>query len=299
MNHERTQKALVELLERERLPNALWQTIASVYEPLADRLRERRTGRSTPYLVGLCGPQGSGKSTMAAILRELLVASDVSVAILALDDFYLTRGERQRLASRVHPLLATRGVPGTHDVRLLEEALEALGTAGNVVLPVFDKASDDRRPPSQWTAIDAPPDVILFEGWCIGARPQSAASLHTPINALEANEDPQGIWRTFVNDRLREDYQHVFERIDELIVLRAPTVDAIYEWRAEQERKLGERLAREGRDASGLMSTAALQRFIAHYERLTRHIMNEMPGRADLLIELDADRHIQRVRSTR
>lgn len=295
MNHE-TRHSLIELLAREGLPHSMLQTIEQVYEPLANRVRRASATRDLPYVVGLCGPQGSGKSTIAAILRELLIAGDVSTTIFALDDFYLTRLERQRLARDIHPLLAARGVPGTHDVALMERTMAALGERTPVSMPSFDKASDDRRPRTQWTSIVGPVDVILFEGWCVGAHPQGDAALAEPLNTLEEREDANGTWRRYVNECLRGDYQRLFARIDAQVLLEAPNFEVVFRWRSEQERKLRERLEGAGQDASRLMDDAALARFIAHYERLTRHIMIEMPARADVVIKLDAARRVERVR---
>jgi len=224
------------------------------------------------------------------ILRALLAERGRSIALLSLDDFYLGRAERARLAQQVHPLLATRGVPGTHDVDLAEQTFEALNDTGTVAIPSFDKARDERRPVADWTSVAAPVDVILFEGWCVGARPQEEAALREPVNELERRRDGEGTWRRYVNEQLETRYRPLFERVDDLVLLKAPSFEVVYEWRAEQERKLRERLEREGGDTSRLMDEAMLRDFIAHYERLTRHILTEMPARADIVIDLDAQR---------
>jgi D-glycerate 3-kinase len=282
-----TTSSLIELLESERLPSSLLQTISSVYEPLAKRIASSAAGH-TPFVVGICGPQGSGKSTLARILDVLLRACDLSVAALSLDDLYLTRVEREDLATAVHPLLRTRGVPGTHSVELGIRVLDALSRSGRTTLPSFDKASDDRRPESDWSHIATPVDVALLEGWCVGARPQDPTELIEPINELERYEDSDGRWRRFVNNALSTHYQTLFARIDVLIFLKASSFEIVFRWRAEQEQRLRER-SRHG-DSSGLMNETALRRFIAHYERLTRHTLREMPNHADIVIELADDR---------
>jgi len=246
--------------------------------------------------VGLCGAQGSGKSTLAAALAALLGARGLKVAALSLDDFYLTRAERQTLAKVVHPLLATRGVPGTHDVALALRTFERLASAGVTPLPSFDKAIDDRRPDAQWPRLDGPADVVLFEGWCVGARPQPEAMLQAPINALERDEDANGTWRRYVNAALEGPYRPLFEGFDRLLLLQAPSFEVVFEWRREQEQKLARRLEASGGDGRALMNEAQLARFIAHYERLTRHILAEMPSRADVLFALDAQRRLERRR---
>lgn len=278
------------LLERERLPTSMLETIENVHAPLAEHIAARAAGHAGPFIVGVCGPQGSGKSTLTAIVRELLTARDRSAAVLSLDDVYLRRADRAELARRVHPLLATRGVPGTHDIDLTERTFDALRDRGTVAMPSFDKARDDRRPIAEWPTVTAPVDIILFEGWCVGASPEEDAALREPINELEREHDAQGIWRRHVNAELGSRYRALFARLDELVLLQAPSFEVIYGWRAEQERKLRERIEREGGDGSRLMDESALRYFISHYERLTRHILSEMPARADVIVGLDAER---------
>lgn len=273
-------------LQDERLPAGYAAVVEHVHRPLAVRMHKQALARGH-FVVGLCGAQGSGKSTMARSLWALLESQGLSCAVVSLDDLYLTRTEREALAERAHPLLITRGVPGTHDVRLGIETLEALKRPGEVALPRFDKSSDDRRPIDAWPRVQAPVQVVLFEGWCVGAAPQDDAALARPVNSLECEQDPDGRWRRFVNDALRTDYQALFALLDMLILLQAPSFDVVYAWRLEQERKLRER---EERPGSRIMNEAEIARFIAHYERLTRHILEEMPRRADVVLRLNEER---------
>lgn len=282
--------ALTAFMERERLPAAMLDTIQNVHAPLAEHIAARAKGYAQPYLVGICGAQGSGKSTLTGVLYELLTEAGLVTAVMSLDDFYLGRAARAQLARDVHPLLATRGVPGTHDVALCERTFDALRGSDSVPIPSFDKAIDDCRPAADWPRVEAPAAVIVFEGWCVGAQAQEESALREPVNELERRDDPDGIWRRYVNAQLATRYRSLFERIDELVLLQAPTFETVFEWRAEQEGKLRDRVERAGGDASKVMDEPALQRFIAHYERITRHIMREMPARADVLIELDANR---------
>jgi D-glycerate 3-kinase len=242
-----------------------------------------------PLVVGICGSQGCGKTTVCKALTTRLSQSGLKVANLSLDDLYLPLAERKALAQRVHPLLRTRGVPGTHDVKLGVHTLSALAHAGRVLVPRFDKAIDDRRPKGKWDSIEGPAQVVLFEGWCVGARPQTLEALDQPVNALEANEDVDGRWRRYVNDALGGEYQRLFGKIDLLVLLAAPSFDVVLKWRTQQEHEL--RAHTQGQ-SPGVMSDAELARFIQHYERLTRHILIEMPGRADLVIRLAADRSV-------
>lgn len=280
---------LADFIAAESLPSEFAQTARAICIPLAEAIAAR--ARVEPGLVvGICGAQAIGKSALAAVTRRLLEDSGLKVALFSLDDLYLAHAERQALARDVHPLLATRGVPGTHDMALGLALIDALRRPGEVALPAFDKARDDRRPRADWPRFEGPADVILFEGWCVGARPQDVGALATPVNYLERTRDPDGTWRGFANAALAGPYQNLFGRIGLQVLLRAPGFEVVLEWRREQERRLRARLAREGGDAARTMSDDQVADFIAHYERLTRWILEEMPGRADIVIELDAAR---------
>ena len=248
-----------------------------------------RAGRR-PLIVGICGSQGSGKSTLANALVERLAGEGLGAATLSLDDLYLGRAARAALAREVHPLLATRGVPLTHDVARGCAILDAAKAGMAFELPRFDKAGDEPLPAGE--RVEAALDVLLFEGWCVGAVPEDAADLVEPVNELERAEDPHGVWRRAVNDALAGPYQSLFGRIDRLVVLAAPGFEVVREWRAQQEHDLRERLAAEGRDPGLAMGDDRIGRFIAHYERITRAILREMPERADLTLRLDRDRRI-------
>ncbi|HEY8574685.1 kinase [Phenylobacterium sp.] len=265
------------------LPGSFRDTFESVCRPLADRAGRLRQVRRRTAVIGLCGPQGSGKSTIAAATVKLLEARGRSAVAVSLDDFYLTHEARQRLAREVHPLLATRGPPGTHDPAMAGFALDALRAAGKVTLPVFEKAADTRLPRGRWPTVASPVDVVIFEGWCVGARAQGSAALATPVNDLEREEDPEGTWRTYVNDQLDGPYQTLFGKLHDLVLLQPPGFEVVAGWRAEQEAKLRERTGKG-------MDEAQIARFVAHYERLTRWILSEMPARAPWVVPLAADR---------
>lgn len=243
-----------------------------------------QTAPGTPRILGINGAQGSGKTTLAERLRHALDRDHrVRAAVLSLDDFYRSRAQREALARAVHPLLATRGVPGTHDVDLLSRVLENLRTGRSVRLPRFVKAEDDLGPPESGALVEGPVDVVLFEGWCVGTPPQDASELVASINALEAEEDRDGRWRAYVNDQLAGPYARLFGALDRLVFLQSPGFEVVHGWRLEQES--GNATAAPG--ATRVMDAATLQRFIAHYERLTRHALRVLPARADVVIELD------------
>ena len=246
-----------------------------------------------PIVIGICGAQASGKSTLAAELVGHFNARSIPATSLSLDDLYLTRRERLDLAKSVHPLFATRGVPGTHDVALGMQVIDELRQSLPASLPRFDKAADDRASSDRWGRAPAECQVLFFEGWCVGALPQTEDDLRQPVNELEAVEDREGVWRAYVNGCLAGEYRRLYACIDRLALLATPSFEIVYRWRLEQEDEL--RKASQGRE-SRLMETDAIRRFVAHYERLTRHILCEMPERADLVIELDDTRQPRKIK---
>jgi D-glycerate 3-kinase len=276
---------LTPLLRTERLPDSYESIVRRLHIPLAARIADAARAGGPGLRVGLCGPQGSGKTTSARVLEQLLAAEGLRAIILSLDDLYLPLQARRTLAAKVHPLLITRGVPGTHEVPLGLDLLERLAQPGRVLMPRFDKASDDRLPQSQWTPLEGPFDVILFEGWCVGAVPQTEAALMTPVNALERDRDPDSVWRAYANAQLAGPYQDLFADFGQLVMFKVPGFEVVLGWRQEQERKAPVRG----------MTDAEIAVFIQHYERLTGHIQAEMPTRADVVVWLGRDREIDDV----
>lgn len=278
---------IVALIEAERLPADYAEVVEEYWRPLAGEIAQQKSGKR-PLLVGINGAQGSGKSTVCRFLEVLLGERGLVAVTLSLDDIYLTRAERQAAAAEIHPLFATRGVPGTHDVPLGMAVLDRLLAGEPADLPRFDKAADDRAPAGRH--VEGPVDVVLFEGWCIGAAPQSPDALATPLNDLERDEDADGTWRGEVNRRLATDYAELFARIDLLIMLKVPDFEAVRANRRLQEEKLGA--------GPAVMDHAALDRFLAHYQRVTEHMFAELPARADILVEIGRDQRPLRL-STR
>lgn len=246
--------------------------------------RTEAMGEDGPPVLGIAGSQGSGKSTLAKAVAERFGG-----ASLSLDDVYLTKAERAAMAARAHPLFATRGPPGTHDLGLLDRLLDRLQAAGPdelTPLPRFDKLADDRSPEADWPVVKGRPRVIVLEGWCLGATPQAEADLIAPINALEAQQDAGGDWRWATNAALGQPYARLRARLDALIFLKAPGFDVVLDWRCEQEAGL------RGQDAVSPERRANLAIFIQHYERLTRHMM-EGGVAPDLIVALDRDRGVR------
>ena len=290
-------EAVRSLMAEHVLPESYAEIVKAVHRPIAEQLTALRAKAGKPIVVGLCGSQASGKTTLAAFLKGLLQEGGLKAEVLAIDDLYLSKEPRQALAADVHPLFITRGPPGTHDVALGHQVLDVLtgkSPPNGVRMPHFDKAADTLAPREIWRALDGAVDVVLFEGWCVGGKPQDEALLAEPINDLERTRDPDGIWRRYVNDRLGGDYAELFARIDCLLMLKAPDFDAVFEWRSLQEKKLGDKLKAQGalNDGRKIMTPDELRVFLAHYQRLTQHILAEMPGRADILVTLERDHKV-------
>jgi D-glycerate 3-kinase len=257
--------------------NALDQTVAIA--------RMRAGGRVA--VVGIAGPQGSGKTTLV----QACAASQPNVAYFSLDDVYLGKAARQSLAMRVHPLFATRGPPGTHDAALFQATLDALQKAepdSRTAIPAFEKVADDIVPRVRWAQFTGRPNLILVDGWCLGAGTQTPAQLKAPVNKLEEQEDTNAAWRNAVNDYLFEPYQAMFARLDAILYMRPPGFEIVHDWRCQQEEGL---LGRPLTDAD----RKRIAHFVAHYERITRHMI-EGGRRADIEICLDARRNVTEVR---
>lgn len=237
------------------------------------------------FVLGIAGAQGSGKSTLAKALAENLCEQGLACHAISIDDFYLSPQDRQRLAAEVHPLLRVRGVPGTHDVALAIGVIDILRAGEGVLLPRFDKTSDAPFDKSLWTPVSPSLRVLIFEGWCVGANPQSEAGLHDPVNTLEAEEDHAGLWRTFVNCQLQGLYRDLFARLDALIFLAAPDFSVVKDWRLEQERNI----AGQG---DAVMDEEGIARFIQFYQRITEWMLKDLPLHADLVARLGKGRRV-------
>ena len=260
--------------------------VAAVFDLALANKRQRYS------VIGLSGLQGSGKSTLAGQVVALAHSRGVRALSMSIDDFYLGRAARRELARAVHPLLITRGVPGTHDVPLLNFTLDALRDASPekpARIPRFDKGTDTRLPPSRWRYVEHPPRFVILEGWCIGVPPQTDAELKKPINELERTEDADGIWRQWVNEQLERNYVPVWNRFDELAILQAPSFDVVLNWRDQQERAL------RRRQAARAQTTQQLKRFLQHFERLSRQALKRLPALADLRLILDVRRDVRRI----
>ena len=281
-------------LDRNQLPVSYLEAANQWFSPIVNNIIQSYNPSNNAQIIGINGCQGSGKSTLADYLCTVVAERlEVTTVSLSLDDFYLTKAERIQLGSTVHPLLETRGVPGTHDVQLAIDCIKSLVAGKKTVITRFDKSIDDRAAAESLKTIQGKVGLIVIEGWCLGAKPENAEQLSQPINNLEEQDDRDAIWRNYVNDAIRDNYQPLFNLADQLIMLQAHSFDSVYHWRLEQEQKMVKRLEKEGiANRSGVMSKQQILRFISYFQRVTENILNEMPQRADHLFKLGKSREI-------
>jgi D-glycerate 3-kinase len=279
-------------MEQHKLPQEFKQTVEQYYKPLADRIFRQFSKNNSAYFVGINGCQGSGKSTLTDFIAEYLITEyQLNVVVMSLDDFYLTREKRIQLADDIHPLLATRGVPGTHDVSALDKTLTQLKEQKTgFSIPKFNKATDEPFPKENWTTIEKPVDIILLEGWCWGVEPQSEEQLKLPINELELQHDENGVWRNYVNQQLKSAYVPLYKTMDFWLALQAPSFDCVYKWRLEQEQKLKARNV--GLANSMVMTPEEILNFTQYFQRLSVQSCNTITQSADEIFYLDYARQI-------
>ncbi len=248
-----------------------------IYETIQ---RQRVLNPERPALIGVAGAQGSGKTTAVQLLEA---ANRPRFAQFSIDDVYLDHAQRTELAARTHPLFVTRGPPGTHDIALARRTIDALMNAApdaETPLPRFDKIADVMKPRGEWPVFRGRPDAILVDAWCLGALP---APIGAPLNAVEA-EDSDGVWRRMQNEFLAGAYAVWFKSFDAIIYLKPPSWEIVRRWRGEQEVTLRGRALTE---AEG----AWIDRFIIHYERITRSMMDGGVV-ADVIVQVDEERRV-------
>lgn len=253
------------------------RSLAACAASLAQRIQ---TGQLAG--VGIAAPPGAGKSTLSRTLAHLLSGMDIPACVVSLDDYYLPLEDRQELADRIHPLFQTRGVPGTHDFDRLIRDLDRLrtGDIDGLRMPVFDKSRDDRSPESKWPFIAVTPGLLILEGWLIGAPPQAAVELATPVNELERLQDPDSSWRTMVNDTLGVYHDALASRLDEFWYVKVPNWNCVLDWRWQQEQELA---------VKNLESREEVASFLSCFQRIVGHMQRSCPDWANLIIEADSE----------
>jgi D-glycerate 3-kinase len=289
---QRFQQSMINtFINKNKLPIDFSLIAEDYFIPLAEEIKLHHSSAKTTYFVGINGSQGSGKSTLSAFMKDYLTETyGMRVVVMSLDDFYLSRIERQIIATDVHPLFTTRGVPGTHNMHQAKSVMHNLKHQQPTTIPRFNKATDNPHPASYWTKVSSAVDLVIFEGWCWGVEPQTPEQLTQPVNGLEAIEDDNAAWRNHVNLQLSLHYKPLYSWMNKCVMLKAPCFEDIYAWRLEQEQKLIAATAND--DNQGIMDEQQVQRFIEHYQRLTEHALDTLPYTSDHIFELNHNRII-------
>ena len=263
------------------------------YLPISKKIYSSYFNNKKTIVVGLTGGQGSGKSTISKILKLVLKEGfNLKTVIFSIDDFYKTIKDRKIMSKIVSPLFLTRGVPGTHDTRLLFQCIKNLKNKKfkKCFIPKFDKSIDNRLPKKKWQKIKIKPDIVIFEGWCVGVTPQKNKDLLVPINTLEKEKDLKKSWRKWVNKEIKNNYKNIFKKIDKFIFLKVPSFKYVLKWRLLQEKKLAS--LKKGKK---IMKRSEIKKFIMFYERLTKHMLKNLSRKANYVIKIDKQHRLQSI----
>jgi len=257
----------------------------------------KKTNKKKPLIIGLAGGQGTGKTTTASIMSTILKKYfKFKVFKISIDDFYKTRSERKKLSKTKHPLLMTRGVPGTHDFKIISQFFKKIKKRKfkSIKLPKFDKSIDDRCNKKLWYNIKSRPNVVILEGWCVGAKAQKNSQITKPINSLEKIKDPDLIWRKYVNKQLNTNYKNLFKRLDEIIFLKAENFQILQSWRTQQEKKL--LLNSKSKKNLKIMSKGDIINFMQTYQRITQNMFKGVPKYASIIMKLNSNHQINSIK---
>ena len=264
------------------------------YLPICEKIYQDYNKNKKIKIIGLSGGQGAGKSTITQIIKLILEKKyNLSVVFFSIDDFYKTSSERIKLSKKTHHLFSVRGVPGTHDTSLIKKTILSLSKKNfkPIVIPRFDKSKDERFQKKKWQKIIKKPQIIIFEGWCVGAKPQEEKYLKKSINVLEEKNDQNLKWRSKVNFELKNEYKKIFNKIDKLIFLKVPNFECVYKWRLLQEKKLY--LTAKGKK---IMTATQVRRFIMYYERITKQMLIDLTKKASVVLYLDKKHRFSKIK---
>ena len=267
--------------------------IKSFLIPLCFWISEK-VDKKRPYFVGLAGGQGTGKTTISSLIRIILIKYfKLKVFRISIDDFYKTRKERISLSKRIHPMLLTRGVPGTHDINMMLSFFKKVKNKKfkRLKLPTFNKAIDDRSNKKSWYELNEKPDVVIFEGWCVGAKSETNNTLKKTINSMEKTKDQKKIWRKYVNYQLKSKYKNLYSQLNCLIYLKAKNFNLLQKWRLKQERKLW--IKSKMKSNSKIMSKGDVINFMQTYQRITQNMFRYMPKYASIIFNLNSNHQIK------
>ncbi len=254
----------------------------------------KRAEKKRPYFVGLAGGQGTGKTTISSLVKIILMKYfKLKVFKISIDDFYKTRKERIEISKKIHPMLLTRGVPGTHDINMILSFFKKAKSKKfkRFKLPTFNKAIDDRLNKKYWYNLKVKPDVVIFEGWCVGAKPEKKGTLNKDRNLMEKLEDRKQIWRKYVNQQLKLKYKNLYSQLNCLIYLKAKNFSLLQKWRLKQERKLWLKSKRNSN--LKIMSSGDVIKFMQTYQRVTENMFRNMPKYSSIILNLNSNHQIK------
>ena len=257
----------------------------------------KKVNKNKVLIIGLAGGQGSGKTTISSILTLILQKYfKLNVFKISIDDFYKTRKDRKLLSKTRHDLLMTRGVPGTHDINLILNFFKKIKVKNfkTLQIPTFNKAIDDRCPKALWQKIKSKPDVVIFEGWCVGAKAQTNSQLKKPINSLEKFYDQDVKWRSYVNNQLKTKYKTLFKHLDGLLYLKAKNFNLLKKWRLKQERKLW--VQKKNKKNLKIMSSEDVINFMQTYQRITQQMFKDAIRSYSIILDLNSKHQIQKIK---
>ena len=261
--------------------------------PLCFRIA-KKNNKIKPLIVGFAGGQGTGKTTITSLISLILKNYfKLNVFKISIDDFYKTRNERKMLSKTKHPLLMTRGVPGTHDYRIILNFFKKVKNKKFIALklPKFDKSIDDRCKKKFWYKVKSKPDTIILEGWCIGAKAEKNQNIIKPINLIEKVKDPNLVWRKYVNTQLKTNYKKLFKQLNEIIYLKAPGFKLLQKWRTKQEKRLVSKS--KNKKNLKIMSEGDIINFMQTYQRITQNMFRHMPKYASIILNLNTNHQIK------
>ena len=270
------------------------KNLKKIYIPISFWINNKCKKKGRTLFLGLSGSQGSGKTMVTSILQIILKKFfKKNIYIISIDDFYKTLRDRNRMSQQKHSLFKTRGVPGTHDINLIKNFFISVKRKKfkKIKLPKFNKSIDDRSKKNYWHNINKRPEIIILEGWCVGAKPQIISSLRKPVNILERHEDKDLIWRKYANEKLKKEYKEIFAMIDYFIFMKVPNFKIVFKWRLLQESKLRKKLHYKKK----IMTYSAIKRFIMFYQRITLQMMKDLSKSASIVLLLKKNHEIKRV----
>ena len=270
------------------------KSLKKTYIPISFWIENKYKKKGKTLFLGFSGGQGSGKTTVAKILKIILKKFfKREIYVSSIDDFYKTLKDRNEMSHTIHPLFKTRGVPGTHDISLVKKFFDFIKKKNfkKFKLPKFDKSVDDRLKKKYWSNIKKRPEIVILEGWCVGAKPQSNSIINKSINVLEKYEDKHLIWRKYANEKLKKEYKKLFAMIDHFIFMKIPNFNVVYEWRLLQESKL----RKKSHSSKKIMSYNEIKRFIMFYERITLQMIKDLSKSASVVIFLKTNHKIKKI----